>query len=82
MSDVTARYVGHPDGVELQIPVGNGGDFVIRHIPHGGELPSEIGGQRVPAKFRDSLLEQEANWTEVRREDKAKAPAKTGEKEN
>ena len=84
MSDsIKARYVGHPDGADLAIPVGNGGDFVHRHIPHGGELPTEIGGQKVPASFRDSLLEQEANWVEVRREEtKPKAPAKSGEKED
>jgi hypothetical protein len=79
MSERRARYVGHPDGATLEIPVGNGGDRVIRHIPHGGELPSEIGGQKVPASFRDSLLEQPDNWTEVNRAtgDDAKARART-----
>jgi hypothetical protein len=40
---------------------------------HGGELPTEIDGHKVPASFRDSLLEQKDNWTEVKRSDKTTA---------
>jgi hypothetical protein len=76
MSDIKARYVGHPDGID---------DFRSRSAPkartrritlaHGAELPTEIDGLKVPAKFRDSLLEQEDNWTKVKREP-AKATAR------
>lgn len=79
MSEVKARYVGHPDGVYLDaIPVGNAGDTRRLHVPYGGELPAEIDGMRVPASYRNSLLEQEANWTTVKR-DTAKADAKEGD---
>lgn len=74
MSDIKARFVGHPDGTYLpSIPVGTEGETRSLTIPHGGELPTEIDGQKVPASFRDSLLEQKDNWTEVRREAKAEA---------
>lgn len=78
MSDtIKARYVGHPDGADLTIPFRDG-DLVHLHVPHGGELPTEVEGRRISAEFRDSLLEQEDNWTVVRREDKT--PAKSGDK--
>jgi hypothetical protein len=85
MSDIKARFVGHPDGVTLTVPVATEGE-PPRHltIPHGGELPNEIDGHPVPASFRDSLLEQKDNWTQVKRPEKKpdeKTPAKTGEKE-
>lgn len=82
MSDVKARYVGHPDGIEnLSVPLANG-DTARVSIPHGGELPSEIDGVSVPASFRDSLLEQSDNWTRVKRQPAVKAPepAKEGDK--
>jgi hypothetical protein len=41
-------------------------------LAHGQELPTEIDGLKVPASFRDSLLEQPDNWTKVQRQ-----PAKT-----
>jgi hypothetical protein len=81
MSDIKARYVGHPDGVDLlQVPVGTEGEFRRWRVVHGGELPTEIDGMRVPAAYRDSLLEQ-ADWTEVRRESKTETPAKADTKE-
>jgi hypothetical protein len=68
MSERRARFVGHPDGAYLQgIPVGTDGDTRRLHVPHGGELPSEIDGLKVDPKYRDSLLEQESNWTLVNR---------------
>lgn len=82
MSDIKARYVGHPDGIAgLDVPLANGETARIT-IPHGGELPSEIDGVAVPASFRDSLLEQDANWTRVKRQTDAKTPepAKEGDK--
>lgn len=88
MSDIKARFVGHPDGVTLTVPVSTEGE-PPRHltIPHGGELPHEIDGHQVPASFRDSLLEQKDNWTRVKRGDpkpaaKAAIPAKADEKED
>lgn len=81
MSEKRARYTGHPDGVELSVPVGNAGEFRNIHIPHGGELPTEIDGQKVPAQFRDSLLEQKDNWTDVKRAtgDETKGSKKDGD---
>ena len=68
MSEIKARYVGHPDGVDLQgIPVGDEGETRRQHIPYGGELPTEIDGQSVPASYRDSLLAQSDQWTKVTR---------------
>jgi hypothetical protein len=71
MSEKKARFVGHPDGVSLTVPVTTEGE-PDRHVTvtHGGELPTEIDGHKVPASFRDSLLEQKDNWTEVKRPDK------------
>jgi hypothetical protein len=67
MSDKRARYTGGSQtGVDLSIPFGDG-DFVHLHIPYGGELPSEVAGRKIPATYRDSLLEQTDNWSEVRR---------------
>lgn len=84
MSEKKARYVGHPDGVTLTVPVSTEGE-PPRHvtIPHGGELPTEIDGHPVPASFRDSLLEQKDNWTEVKRQSKTedKSTTATAEKE-
>lgn len=69
MSEIKARYIGHPDGVDLnEIPVGTEGEVRRAHIPHGGELPTEIDGQAVPASYRDSLLEQKDQWTTVKRQ--------------
>jgi hypothetical protein len=66
MSEKRARYVGDPDGCDITIPLANG-ETRNRHIPHGGEIPIEIDGARVPAAFRDSLLDQPSNWTLVNR---------------
>jgi len=89
MSDIKARYVGALENVHLTVPVQTDGE-PARHItvPNGGELPTEIDGHKVPAAFRDSLLEQKDNWTRVDRskadvsDDKpaAKPAAKTDEK--
>lgn len=69
MSDIKARFVGHPDGVDLnQIPVGDEGEYRRAHIPYGGELPTEIDGLSVPASYRDSLLAQKDQWTQVKRQ--------------
>lgn len=62
-----ARYIGHPDGADIAIPFRDG-DIVNIHVPHGGELPEQVGGRKVPASYRDSLLEQTDNWTEVKRD--------------
>jgi hypothetical protein len=73
--------VGHPDGIYLPIPSPPTGETRGLTIPHGGELPTEIDGHKVPASFRDSLLEQKDNWTEVKAPDKtttAKAEKKEG----
>jgi hypothetical protein len=79
MSDIKARYVGSSEGVSLTVPVDAEGE-PDRHVfvPHGGELPTEVDGFNVPASFRDSLLEQKDNWTQVKR----KASAKADEKED
>lgn len=66
MSD-KARYIGgSQSGVDITVPLDNGEDRVIT-IPQGGELPTEIDGVKVPAGFRDLLLEQKDNWTRVKR---------------
>lgn len=68
MSERRARFIGHPDGAYLEgIPVGNAGDTRRLYVPHGGELPAEIDGLKVAVSYRDSLLEQEANWAVVNR---------------
>jgi hypothetical protein len=80
MSEIKARYVGHPDGVTLTVPVSTEGE-PPRHVTvsHGGELPTEVDGHPVPASFRDSLLEQKDSWTQVKRKDTSTA-AKADEK--
>lgn len=84
MSDIKARFVGHPDGVNLAVHVGTEGEWRNIFVPHGGELPTEIDGLKVPVSFRDSLLEQKGEWTEVRRDQKKttepEPPAKADEK--
>jgi hypothetical protein len=71
MSEIKARYVGHPDGVFLNVPVGDEGVQAGVFVPHGGELPTEVDDLPVSASFRDSLLEQKDNWTKVSRKAKA-----------
>lgn len=69
MSEKRARYSGpnaDPDGADITIPLANG-EIRHRRIPHSGEVPTEIDGISVPASFRDSLLEQKDNWSEVNR---------------
>jgi hypothetical protein len=46
------------------------------HVPHNGLLPEEIDGFKVPASYRDSLLDQPDNWHEFNQEP-AKQQAKT-----
>ena len=76
MADIKARYVGHPDGTYiLAVPVGDEGETRPVNIPYNGELPSEIDGLPVSAKFRDSLLQQSDSWTQVKRETKASKEA-------
>jgi hypothetical protein len=73
MSEVKARYVGHPDGIDdFRVPVGTEGEERRIALAYGQELPTEIDGLKVPASFRDSLLEQPDNWTRVQRQ-----PART-----
>lgn len=77
MSEIKARYVGHPDGIEdFRVPVGTDGEERRINLSHGQELPTEIDGLPVPASFRDRLLEQPDNWTEVRRDTKKSTAAK------
>lgn len=90
MSDIKARFHGSPDGIYLpNIPVSTEGEPPRGlFIPHNGELPTEIDGHKVPASFRDSLLEQKDNWSRVDRSSKKDEPkpetpkpaAKTDEK--
>lgn len=79
MADKKARYVGPSQtGVDLAVPLANG-MTVETQIKQGGELPSEIDGVRVDTKYRDSLLEQSDNWTEVKRATGAEATGTTKE---
>jgi hypothetical protein len=83
MSEKRARFVGHPDGVDLnQIPVGDEGEFRRAHVPYNGHLPTEIDGLRVPASYRDSLLEQRDQWTTHNQPTGKTTPAKADEKED
>jgi hypothetical protein len=78
MSEKRAKFVGHPDEAYLEgIPVGTDGDTRRLHVPYGSELPAEIDGLKVDTKYRDSLLEQEANWTVVNRATGSAATGKT-----
>ena len=82
MSQIKARFVGHPDGVDLTVPVATDGEPPRHlHIAHGGELPTEIDGHTVPAAYRDSLLEQKDNWTSVKRSETKATAATADEKE-
>lgn len=76
---IKARYTGGSlTGVDLAIPY-NDGDVIHLHIPHGGELPETTpDGRRIPAKFRDSLLEQSDNWSEVKRDTGSTSTKKEG----
>jgi hypothetical protein len=64
---IKAKYIGHPDGVDLTIPYRDG-DTVHVHVEYGKELPVEVQGRGLPQGFVKSLLEQESNWAEVPRE--------------
>lgn len=65
MSEKRARYDGPSGtGVDLTVPLENGESRPV-HVDQGQQLPSSIDGQRVPASFRDSLLEQD-DWSEVK----------------
>ena len=76
MSEIKARYVGpSQDGVTLGVVLDDG-DIRPYHVKQGGELPQEIDGRKVSKRYRDGLLAQEDNWTNVRRES-----AKAGKEE-
>lgn len=79
MSDKRARFIGHPDGVDLSIPFDDG-DVAHVHVAHGAELPAEVRGRKIPASVRNNLLEQESNWTEVNRATGPEATGKTEKK--
>lgn len=81
MSDRRAKYVGHPDGVDLKIRYMDG-DIVSLHVAHGSELPAEVHGRKVPDDFRDGLLEQEDNWRPVDRAVGDEVKAKTTKKDD
>jgi hypothetical protein len=75
-----AKYIGASGtGVDLIVPLANGEERSI-HVDQGHQLPTEIDGQPVPASFRDELLKQEDNWSEVKQATGDSKPAK-GEKE-
>lgn len=77
MSEKRARYTGGSQtGVDLTI-VFETGERRRAHVNPGGELPTEIDGLKVPAAYRDSLLEQTDNWTEVKRATGSEATGKT-----
>jgi hypothetical protein len=81
MSDIKAATWATLTGlIYCRFRWGTEGEFRRVRVVHGGELPTEIDGMRVPAAYRDSLLEQ-ADWTEVRRESKTETPAKADMKE-
>lgn len=69
MSEKRARFIGHPDGVYLPVvPVSTEGEPPRGvFVAHGGELPAEVDGHKIPASFRDSLLEQKDAWSLVNR---------------
>lgn len=68
MPDKRARYTGPSEtGVTLSVPLSDGQTIYGVHIDKNAELPTEINGIKVPAAFRDSLLEQEDNWSEFNR---------------
>jgi hypothetical protein len=79
MSEIKARYVGpSPDGVTLGVVLEDG-DIHPYHVPHGGELPKELGGRKVSKQYRDNLLTQDT-WTDVHRTpaDAEKTPPSKG----
>lgn len=82
MSDIKARYSGPSlTGVDLNVVL-DSGEIRNVHIPYGGELPNEVGGSRVSATFRDSLLTQGDNFSKVTRDEsksKAADAAKDGD---
>lgn len=66
MSERRAAYRGPSlTGVDLTVPLANG-EYRSVHVEHGAQLPTEIDGVAVPATYRDSLLQQEDNWSEVK----------------
>jgi hypothetical protein len=84
MPDRRAMYVGPSQtGIDLTVELANGETRNV-HVPHGGDVPTEIDGMKVPATFRDGLLEQKDNFSLANRavgdEVKGKAAdAKDGE---
>jgi len=72
MSNIRARYVGHPDGADLNaVPVGSEWNVRHVHVPYGELLPAEIDGGPVLASFVESLLEQADNWERADGDDAA-----------
>lgn len=79
MSDIRARYDG-PSGTGVDIPVElETGEIRNVHVDQGKQLPTDVDGIAISAKFRDSLLAQDT-WSEVRQTTGSDKPAK-GEKE-
>lgn len=84
MSERRAKLAGPAaplTGVDLSIPVAEG-EFIHMHVEHGGELPAEVDGRKVPVSFRDGLLKQSDVWTEYNRataDDKKASTAKDGD---
>lgn len=66
MSEKRARYNG-PSGTGVDLTDVELVDGQIRavHVPQGGQLPTDIGGVKVAASYRDGLLGQ-ADWSLVR----------------
>lgn len=65
MSEKRAVYRGPSGtGVDVIVELDNG-EFRSVHVDQGAQLPTDIDGQKISAKFRDSLLEQDA-WSEVK----------------
>jgi hypothetical protein len=84
MSEKRAKLAGSGaplTGVDLSIPIADG-EFIHMHVPHGGEVPTEVDGRKVPASYRDGLLAQSDVWTEYNRataDDKKASTAKDGD---
>ncbi len=81
--ELRAKYVGGSlTGVDLNVLLDNG-EIRNVHIDHGADLPSEVGGEKVSAGFRDSLLAQSENFSKVNRAtgDEVKPKADAGRKD-
>jgi hypothetical protein len=77
-----AKYTGPSGtGVDLIVPLANGESRSV-HVEQGHQLPTEIDGQAVPASFRDELLKQEDNWSEVKQATGQELAAKKDDKKS